>query len=1161
MSIIDTWKAYVKAQEALTSQYSEPFNIKAVNDSDTDPTRFEIEQLDPVNVIYPELKRVFRGIKKEDIKIEKGYFLHDAEQPVGKTAYLKEFAEANYFEFSPKPCFSGEVEFNEPPFSWVEEFTKMSPNANGEILATFREIKAIDDALLQRPNFSRERSIGAVFKASPSEKYVAKQAQRVIDYLKNELGIRKIATSGSFNNILVENIFLKTPTINRIKELSAYHQAHHSVKFIVDEDVFSEFQKSRKERNIIFNSEDDSSIQKATILPTPEGNEFRLSFRGNITLSDLQFEIIRFKRILEKYFDKSAYKIEHQHILHLDFTIFFEHLSDVLSSEIFNVSHSSETVAFDFSTDEEFNDFLLQLENTQIVDFDYLMEKHRFKVSLQYDSPLLKIKQELASIPSVTSNIALNQQMLTFYCSFDSQELRQLLQNRVTDILQKTLSENAIFRFHEILDGRLKYFLSFNKSTYQSDIRNKFEYLLKEAVSLLNESRGELLGHIVKVNFPNLDIQLENDLSPHYLTGEWLKVRCELRGERDKIKRLSDTVSLIFSRQEPDIPNTRLRHLLSNSSKAETYAGDILLTQKYFEVKENVASNLLSSDINAKQLEGICKSLLADDLFMIQGPPGTGKSTAISELIWQHIREKRKIINDEFRVLVTSETNLAVDNALEKLKSGNHMLIKPIRFGSEDKLDKEGKQYSLEYLSRWANDNIVITDDVQAPVNILDEWINQIEKRSLRLETEKNKEVLKRWHRHLSKKPIGLRSIFYDNYLANANVIGATCSSIGQFNHKQHFTRFFRDYCQIFHKEDYDRFSKSPSKHTAALLYHKKIKFDLVVQDEASKASPPELALPCLYGKKSIIIGDHRQLPPMVDTNEFIENLTLLEARSKDSEYKNELQKLLQYVRNHRKEFEVSHFENLFFNIPENLRTSFNTQYRMHPGINETVKQFYLDDGGLKCGIPEDIANLKDLSHPLSRYHGVTKTNNTHVVWIDVQSPEIRKGTSRYNPGEVEKIDWLLDKIQQYSGYKKFVDFWPNDAVDEKQIGVITFYGAQAGELSKLQNKYDALSLRISPVDRFQGMERNIVIVSLVRSNRIAQFPNQPPNYMDFPDYGYQKQESLGFAELPNRLNVALSRAKRLLVIVGNSEHFRRNPIYDQVFKTIQGSPYGRIVK
>ncbi len=88
---------------------------------------------------------------------------------------------------------------------------------------------------------------------------------------------------------------------------------------------------------------------------------------------------------------------------------------------------------------------------------------------------------------------------------------------------------------------------------------------------------------------------------------------------------------------------------------------------------------------------------------------------------------------------------------------------------------------------------------------------------------------------------------------------------------------------------------------------------------------------------------------------------------------------------------------------------------------------------------------------------------------------------------------------------------------------MITFYAAQAKLLQDklrqkdVDEKQSNISLRIGTVDRFQGMERSIIIVSFVRNN---------------------KKKDIGFARKPERINVALSRAQKLLIIVGCSELF-----------------------
>jgi superfamily I DNA and/or RNA helicase len=90
-----------------------------------------------------------------------------------------------------------------------------------------------------------------------------------------------------------------------------------------------------------------------------------------------------------------------------------------------------------------------------------------------------------------------------------------------------------------------------------------------------------------------------------------------------------------------------------------------------------------------------------------------------------------------------------------------------------------------------------------------------------------------------------------------------------------------------------------------------------------------------------------------------------------------------------------------------------------------------------------------------------------------------------------------------------------------KDVGVITLYGAQVRELKarlvERAGSFKNLRLRVGTVDRFQGMERPIIIASLVRNNA---------------------QGNVGFARKPERVNVAFSRAQELLVIVGSRDLF-----------------------
>ena len=79
----------------------------------------------------------------------------------------------------------------------------------------------------------------------------------------------------------------------------------------------------------------------------------------------------------------------------------------------------------------------------------------------------------------------------------------------------------------------------------------------------------------------------------------------------------------------------------------------------------------------------------------------------------------------------------------------------------------------------------------------------------------------------------------------------------------------------------------------------------------------------------------------------------------------------------------------------------------MHPDINDVIKQFYQEDHGLECGLinPVDLGvNDPNMTNPFSRYHGIlikdflngeSLSPNNHVIWIDVNSPEMIEGTSK----------------------------------------------------------------------------------------------------------------------------------------------------------------------
>ena len=502
------------------------------------------------------------------------------------------------------------------------------------------------------------------------------------------------------------------------------------------------------------------------------------------------------------------------------------------------------------------------------------------------------------------------------------------------------------------------------------------------------------------------------------------------------------------------------------------YAGEtkVSIDDAVEDIKKNCISKPTPND---RQIEAVAKSVLANDLALIQGPPGTGKTTVIAEIIWQSIRR-----NPDCKILLTSQTNLAVDNALERLQSQPG--IRPIRIGKPDKLEPEGRRFSLPIIESWT------ADSKQNKDNAANIWIDRI--CSEVSNDPKYASAISAWKSELEAKDQQSRSQFCQLYKKNVNLVAATCSICGS-------TDFMKTYCDMFGGNQNDDMF-----------------FDVVIMDEASKATPLEMAVPLVLGKKIIIIGDHKQLPPMLDENTVDSSLEKIGQK--------ELAEKLRKAE--------SQFKRLFESaakVRKTIVSTLDTQYRMHEDIMNTIKQFYEEElavtGGLKCGILGSM-NDPDLSNKGSRWHGLSlepilKPEN-HAIWIDVTTPETRLNPGYKNEGELKAIDLVLKALEQSEGYEDFMKSQKKN--EDKEIGIITFYSAQSREIKR---KYKGCNYRMDVVDRFQGMERNIIIVSTVRSNA---------------------KNNIGFAKEIERINVAFSRARRLLIVVGNKRQFESNTNY-----------------
>ena len=555
----------------------------------------------------------------------------------------------------------------------------------------------------------------------------------------------------------------------------------------------------------------------------------------------------------------------------------------------------------------------------------------------------------------------------------------------------------------------------------------------------------------------------------------------ELRRQSDAIKKInSPGKKLPNGKIIPPLVNPALCQFLFNPVYAHEITSDIDSMMRVVE------RHKLEEHLNMKQIEAVAKAVLADDLCLIQGPPGTGKTTVIAEIIWQEILK-----NPKCKILLTSQTNLAVDNALERLKYKKE--IRPLRIISELSDKSDDFVYNANILDEW-----VSNPNEKNSVNVVNSWIDGIIDNTKQNEQYKN--ITREWREFLEKKDTDVRGFFVDLYKSGVNLIAATCSLCGS-------QQFIQTFSKMFGNED--------------------VQFDIVIMDEASKATPLEMAIPMVLAKKIIVIGDHKQLPPVLDDGTFDtalkkigrEDLAKKICDLKESQFK----KLFQMAQKYR----------------TTLVTTLNTQYRMHKDIMKIINQFYVDElgeNGLICGI-EETQDIPDYSIRGSRWHGITCepfiNPSTHAIWVNVVGREEKSERGSYkNLSEIRAIETVVTALTHAQGFAEYINAQKH--AEDQEIGLITFYSSQRREIKRLEQSgalnplYD---YRIDVVDRFQGMERNIVIVSTVRSN---------------------EYHGIGFAKEIERINVAFSRAKSLLIVIGNRDLFISKNNYKQAILAME---------
>ena len=298
------------------------------------------------------------------------------------------------------------------------------------------------------------------------------------------------------------------------------------------------------------------------------------------------------------------------------------------------------------------------------------------------------------------------------------------------------------------------------------------------------------------------------------------------------------------------------------------------------------------------------------------------------------------------------------------------------------------------------------------------------------------------------------------------------------------------------------------------------MKFGTLFIDEAAQALEAACWIPMRRASRVILAGDHCQLPPTV------KSIAALRAG---------LGKTL--------------MERIAENKPE-VVTLLKIQYRMNDEIMRFSSDWFY--GGKVESAPQiKYRSVLDYDHPIT---WIDTSNEENQITIEGEdSPEDSASTSSSASASNQNSD--LNFKEQFVGEsfgrinkaeaeltlltlaEYFTKISKQRVLEERiDVGIISPYRAQVQYLKKLIKKYEFFKpyrrlISVNTVDGFQGQERDVILISLVRSNDEGQ---------------------IGFLKDLRRMNVAMTRARMKLIILGNKETMTKHPFYKKLWEYIE---------
>lgn len=308
--------------------------------------------------------------------------------------------------------------------------------------------------------------------------------------------------------------------------------------------------------------------------------------------------------------------------------------------------------------------------------------------------------------------------------------------------------------------------------------------------------------------------------------------------------------------------------------------------------------------------------------------------------------------------------------------------------------------------------------------------------------------------------------------------------------------------------------------------------YENILVDEAARSCPPDLLIPMNCARDRIIlVGDHKQLPQFVSDKIY----DLVESQTSKTD---------EAIREEREVIRETLFERL---IEQARKLSekdgyprfitLDTQYRMKKILGDFVSRNFYEQDGVKIKSPLPDSNFT---------HSLPGLENKAMVFMDVRGGDDRPEA---NGGYTRRVEAV-----RIAGYFKKIVASPAWKNTEMTFGIISFYREQLNAIRKelaapeieicegteygykIKQEYEK-RIKIDTVDAFQGLECDVVILSMTRSNSKGKF-------------GFIEKDRVGSLKSLNGLNrlcVALSRQKRCLIVVGDGAMLERKDAADRV--------------